>query len=847
LSDHESASATAVELTGVIDCLVDDDLAAYLLDSDTADEIIDWIHQETSIRKLYLIPIFKLLTPLVLKGTKKAATWGGGKLAEKSRCVLMSLRYSGAVFAWLTKLKQRLSDKAADKKLLDDICSGKRPPRDFEDGKALTQELKLQLRTLAETEELGDALKGELQELRNMLSPQPPLRIKLLDPKGRMRLHFRARRVPFVGRTSEKARLTKFLESERSFCWEIVTGAGGQGKSRLALEICLKNGNGWRTGFLPREFDFTTWETWQPDRPTLMIVDYASGRTDLLRRIICSLQERQADLEWPVRLLLIERQADGKWWEDLIRYNSEAGAVDEARFSPDEFVLSGLSEDDTWATMEHIITGVNSATLPDRSVAMDALREIDAEPRPLYAAMAAEAIVLGEDIRGWSKTELLDNILGREMREFWEPAGVTVLDKNLLALATMLGGLPTDVLNDPPEGLALPPLDHSADAFKKQRYEVMTGQSVTDSLAPLEPDIVGEYFVLEHFKPEIDSDTKRSAAVASLGWAINPVACALFLSHAGRDFTSHPTLRGISVLPEASTVDIRVLWSAVTFNWIIDFGKKGDLTRAQELLDGLSTLTDRHPDEPALRERLAESVFNFMNYCLLKGEVSRAQDLFDGLSTLAEGHPAEPALRKCVAMGAVNLISSYCGCGDLSRAHDSFVRLSTMALEYSDEPALRVEVAKATFNLIDFYGQRGDTSRAHELFKSLTALAKEHPDESALREFVAKAALNLVDDFGREGDLTRAGDVFGCLSRLVEAHLDEPILRVGLAKCAYVLIHYYLKVGLLESARKIALANADLLLSDEFLLHVDRTYGGEKALEFRKMIEDFIALPPPQS
>ena len=53
LSDQENTGLTALELNGVIDRLVDDDLAMYLLDSDTADELIEWIHKETSIKKIY--------------------------------------------------------------------------------------------------------------------------------------------------------------------------------------------------------------------------------------------------------------------------------------------------------------------------------------------------------------------------------------------------------------------------------------------------------------------------------------------------------------------------------------------------------------------------------------------------------------------------------------------------------------------------------------------------------------------------------------------------------------------------------------------------------------------------
>lgn len=53
-------------------------------------------------------------------------------------------------------------------------------------------------------------------------------------------LSYVSRSTTFSGRTEEMRLLQSFLEGTQKFAWWIVTGPAGEGKSRLALELCEK-------------------------------------------------------------------------------------------------------------------------------------------------------------------------------------------------------------------------------------------------------------------------------------------------------------------------------------------------------------------------------------------------------------------------------------------------------------------------------------------------------------------------------------------------------------------------------------------------------------------------------
>lgn len=115
---------------------------------------------------------------------------------------------------------------------------------------------------------------------RRGLAPREPAReLDLLVPE--------AGKLPLIGRKDLFAELQTWIDNEADISVHALTGRAGAGKTRLALEFCLKIDSdpnakgGWLAGFLsPSELtpvvDTLATRHFAWERPTLLVVDYAA-------------------------------------------------------------------------------------------------------------------------------------------------------------------------------------------------------------------------------------------------------------------------------------------------------------------------------------------------------------------------------------------------------------------------------------------------------------------------------------------------------------------------------------------------------------------------------------------
>lgn len=136
-------------------------------------------------------------------------------------------------------------------------------------------------------------------------SPYPP------NPAGLLRADQRI--VPFAGRDDEYRELREWCRDVKSPV-RLVVGAGGVGKTRLALELGDHLASvGWSVTVVAagREADaLTTLRAATRHSSILLIVNYAETRTDLAE-LLRSVARHPAH----VRVLLIARSAGDWWWQ----------------------------------------------------------------------------------------------------------------------------------------------------------------------------------------------------------------------------------------------------------------------------------------------------------------------------------------------------------------------------------------------------------------------------------------------------------------------------------------------------------------------------------------------------
>ncbi|MBH5338370.1 hypothetical protein IHE55_27695 [Streptomyces pactum] len=157
-----------------------------------------------------------------------------------------------------------------------------------------------------------------------LLEPAEPA--DLLEPAARERdllspamlLRADAEAVRFRGRDGELLDLRSWcLDDPRPFSVRVLTGPGGQGKTRLARHLMDGlRAAGWVTGQLRptlRDVPEDRLRSLVTALPSLLVIDYADTRPDLVRRVVDQLRTTRHR----VRLLLLAR-ADGGWRRDGI-------------------------------------------------------------------------------------------------------------------------------------------------------------------------------------------------------------------------------------------------------------------------------------------------------------------------------------------------------------------------------------------------------------------------------------------------------------------------------------------------------------------------------------------------
>jgi hypothetical protein len=378
------------------------------------------------------------------------------------------------------------------------------------------------------------------------------------------RLYFGARKVPFVEQEAELARLLDVTFADGDVAWWLVTGPGGMGKSRLALELCHRAGACWRTGFLPQQqLEGFDWVNWQPDLPHLLIIDYAAALPKAVGRMLDALRLRQhsTKLDMPVRVVLLERRKDDRWWDELMAAGDRHGLA-EILVDAAPLALGPLGPDGIWSMVAAI--GGHAAETLGRDGVLERLTAIDPAMRPLFAALAGEALAAGADLRQWTRTDLLDDWLKREREKHWQPAGVDELHANLAALATMVGGIAEGVLTSPPEGIELPrPETVSATAYAAlTARQPAADDKGTTWFAALEPDLLGSFFVLRHLQAPMGKTMAMLSVVRSraenyrrAAWNrddLDALAFMFFLDRAKDDFLGQPAFAGLLGSPVGS-------------------------------------------------------------------------------------------------------------------------------------------------------------------------------------------------------------------------------------------------------------------------------------------------------
>ena len=168
----------------------------------------------------------------------------------------------------------------------------------------------------------------------NLVTSRPPLSPPPVT-RGGGQARVYGYTVDFVGRTNELDAMWVYLKHEPrtdlDFAWWFWSAPGGQGKSRLASQLCIEAQNkGWTCGFLSSITKFDAWHQWVIDRPTLVVIDHVAHRPKAIQDAICSLSRTSNHILNRLRLILLEQtfHNNDAWVHELVPLNGSEDFVD---------------------------------------------------------------------------------------------------------------------------------------------------------------------------------------------------------------------------------------------------------------------------------------------------------------------------------------------------------------------------------------------------------------------------------------------------------------------------------------------------------------------------------------
>lgn len=333
------------------------------------------------------------------------------------------------------------------------------------------------------------------------------------------------------GRDDEYKQLDCFLFQKENILWTAVTGNSGVGKSKLMHSYLKSISAGYFSGEwkcimvdADRVFDFLECKHWNYPKKLLIVFDYAGETAQEIGRWMFRLQA--SGIQNKIRIVLIERDgilhdnemfADPAWYSELIGRHEQKRVIESLHFENDSkyksIHLSGVDLTAGIEIIEEYIDNhdrIHKANYDCEEIYI-AAKEIDSPsiyPRPVIVLFTTDAFIRNKDARKWDMDTLTeyikDKIMGYWKNGIFKNDGATVYDEmtKLLLYASCTGRL--DIESEENMNSYFETAREMFMRFSSERKEQILqslniGNQSPLVLCPLEPDLIGEKFVLDSF------------------------------------------------------------------------------------------------------------------------------------------------------------------------------------------------------------------------------------------------------------------------------------------------------------------------------------------------------------
>ena len=732
-----------------------------------------------------------------------AASFGEGAIRSR----LIAFMDTNPIISGFVSRLARLNRQARDRNDLKNLLLGEMPPagqNEPQPDEAMSLDVITALYNRQAIAGLGDQFETLLAGLRDDLRAdletafanftEPNLTWSMQENAQSIAdaIRYDSQKFEFIGRDREMDELHHFLGdctiggAHNRFKWLLITGEGGDGKTRLALEFVRALPAPWTGGRLTLDglSKLLDEGRWTPRKPTLLVIDYPAQAPHKVGRLLAYLDQLAGKTDMPVRVLMMERTAAGDWMRDMLP--GENPVVREHCFRRERYEkgwqIAPLHPAHVLEIMSRRFRDEGQEA-PEIEPLLEALIRVDPRkarlsdgqilpiPRPLFGAAVAELALEhvqsgGEDLKdylgGLDAESVFDRLIARDRDKRWKPIAKDRLEvhENLLALATMSLGLKRrdyaeifrrsrDILGEflPSPGPAGPT------ALSDDTLRMMGSPDPEDIIRPYEPDLLGQYYVLKRL------DRLRAQGLGddflNAAYRLGTDNAAVFALRVARDFPAH--FRHNNFLWPETVIDASAgyVLSGLAVDLANAFGEArswSDLDALFGRLDGLRHAF-RQNEDIALREAMA--AFNASNPAGEAGDWDRVDAMLRRLDALRNAFPQNEDIALQEAMASFN-VSSHAGeAGDRDRMDAMLRRLDALRNAFPQNEDIALQEATAAGNVSSDAGKAGNWDRVDTMLRRLDALRNAFPqnEDIALRE--AMAVVNVSSSAGEAGDRDR--------------------------------------------------------------------------------------------
>ena len=676
-----------------------DELVEFALSAKSAAELSTILAEYTGVPPRLVASALKYVIFPLLKKSGKASI---GFLGKKAKQAILKLDFCQKIIKFILE-KRRLQEWANKAK---NCTESSITPEDFArlDYRQALEDINAAIDDLAVGQaELKEVICKMLEDLSSSI-PVISIEISADNP-----FIYSARQIPYQKSALEKQlrEIEEFISCDKKFTWHVVSGAGGTGKSRFVWELFERHGIEFCGGFLEKETEFN-WHSWRPSEPTLIAIDYAGEYPEKARTLLSALIGNYEKYDYPVRVVLIEREGQRnfdenagipEWLRGVFNVDTPIKqAMKDTYYGEDKAAISLNSQykdedrlnDDIWEIIQTFAKGCRL----DKAATLKEFTSIDSQKRPLFAAFYGEAKNDEKNVKIWNSAELVSCVISKNRDKYWRRACGDDLDHDMraLAIATLCGELNLSS-RELPEIIhkVCPELGKLSDS--SNRMQALGGNYDAETLSALEPDIVGELFVLKTlFTESSELKQKYLKTLMTSLWNKYSDGVASYFDRAFTDFHGDRRLRELFESADLNSFDKDVMHL-----WCICSAKAPDSTEDIEYyLDIVMKNTDISPT--ALMKIFA----NILMYYSTSGH-----QLETDIEELIETLPGEVKSSLITQKEYYLNFAAYFGVSELA----------IYLLRFFDKDSINFEHESGTFPLL-LAAQEGHTEVVKELINA---------------------------------------------------------------------------------------------------------------------------------